>query len=162
LEKLLVFANVQKGDVLYVPAGTIHALGPGLLIYEIQQASDITYRLYDWGRMGLDGNPRPLHIEKSITVSNMDSLPPITHPDSEKVVEGDYFVTLRHTLDGKSISLDTDGKVFHVLTCIQGEVSASANDMTVAFCKGQTVTIPAAVGQYGLNGTGQILNSMQR
>ena len=66
LEDLLVYTEVKSGDVLYVPANTVHALGPGILIYEIQQSSDITYRLYDWGRMGLDGRPRELHIDKGL------------------------------------------------------------------------------------------------
>jgi len=77
LEELLVYANVVAGDVLYIPAGTVHALGPGVLVYEIQQSSDITYRLYDWGRMGLDGKPRALHIDKGIAVSQLGHLPPI-------------------------------------------------------------------------------------
>ena len=75
LEEMLVYEPVEAGNVLYIPAGTIHALGPGLLVYEIQQSSDTTYRLYDWGRMGLDGQPRPLHIEKSLAVARLGRLP---------------------------------------------------------------------------------------
>ena len=71
LEELLIFAEVATGDVLQIPANTVHALGPGLLIYEIQQASDTTYRLYDWGRLGLDGQPRELHIAKGLEVANL-------------------------------------------------------------------------------------------
>ncbi len=97
LEDLLVYREAQPGDVLVVAANTVHALGPGLLIYEIQQSSDITYRLYDWGRMGLDGQPRALHIEKALQVAETESLPVISHSDPSAdgvdLVNSDYFVT---------------------------------------------------------------------
>lgn len=62
----LQFMNVKSGDVIFVPAGTVHAIGPGILLYELQQTSDTTYRLYDWDRPGLDGKSRELHIEKGL------------------------------------------------------------------------------------------------
>jgi mannose-6-phosphate isomerase len=165
LEKMLVYADVEADDVLYIRAGTIHALGPGLLIYEIQQSSDLTYRLYDWGRMGLDGKPRPLHIEKSLTVSNTESLPQITHADQTgkmvTVIQGEYFVTLRHDLHNDSVHLNTNGEVFHALTCIEGRVQVEADDMAVPFAVGQSVLIPASLGAYTLSGNGRVLNSMQ-
>ena len=102
LEALLVYAAVSTGDVLYIPANTIHALGPGLLIYEIQQSSDVTYRLYDWGRLGLDGQPRDLHIDKGVQVAELGSLPRVRQPDSELLVDGEYFRTWRHELAGKA------------------------------------------------------------
>jgi mannose-6-phosphate isomerase len=64
--ELLHKVKVKKGDFIYVPAGTIHAIGPGIVLYELQQTSDTTYRLYDWDRYGNDGNPRELHIEKGV------------------------------------------------------------------------------------------------
>src|SRR5690606_1721515 len=116
LEELLVYAEVKAGDVLYVAAGTIHALGPGILVYEIQQSSDLTYRLYDWGRMGLDGKPRQLHIEKGIAVSNTSSLPTINHTGGDEsaeveIVRGPFFVTVLHQLNaqnGETARLNTD------------------------------------------------------
>jgi mannose-6-phosphate isomerase len=165
LEKMLVYADVEADDVLYIRAGTIHALGPGLLIYEIQQSSDLTYRLYDWGRMGLDGKPRPLHIEKSLIVSNTESLPQITHADGTgktvTVIQGEYFVTLRHDLHSESVHLHTNGEVFHALTCIEGQMYVEGGGMTVAFEIGQSVLIPASLGAYTLSGNGRVLNSMQ-
>lgn len=166
LENMLVYAEVQRDDVLYIRAGTIHALGPGLLIYEIQQSSDVTYRLYDWGRMGLDGKPRPLHIEKSLIVSNTESLPQITHADQTgktvTVIQGEYFVTLRHDLHNDSVHLNTNGQVFHALTCIEGQVQAEAGEVSVPFEVGQSVLIPASLGAYTLSGNGRVLNSMQQ
>ena len=74
--KLLHRAPVQSGDSICIPAGRIHAILPGLVILEIQQNSDTTYRLYDWGRLGLDGQPRPLHVEDAIAVSDWHDYAP--------------------------------------------------------------------------------------
>lgn len=168
LERILVYAEVRPGDVLYIPAGTIHALGTGILIYEIQQSSDLTYRLYDWGRMGLDGKPRELHVEKSITVANTETLPPIRHTDGDtsaevKIVDGEYFRTVLHQLNaqnGESATLDSKG-AFHILTAIKGFVTVEQDDTIVDLAEGQTILIPAALGRYQIRGTGNILRSWQ-
>ena len=162
LEEYLVYATVNVGDVLYIPANTVHALGPGLMIYEIQQSSNITYRLYDWGRLGLDGKPRDLHIEKGVQVSNLDSLPEITHPDSDLIVDGEYFQTLRHTLDRTQLALSTNG-FFQSLTCIDGEIVIRSNGHEdVILAKGQTGLIPACIDDFAIDGTGTILRSFQK
>lgn len=161
LEEVVVYAQVNAGDVLFIPAGTIHAIGPGLLIYEIQQSSDITYRLYDWGRMGLDGKPRPLHVEKSLQVANTQK-PAHTHqPDGEVVVSCPYFITLLKTLNANSLTLDTGGAVFHALTCIEGSLSVQAGDWLVEMPAGRTVFVPATTGRYVLSGRGRALASFQ-
>lgn len=167
LEDLLVYADVAPGDVLFIPAGTIHALGPGLLLYEIQQSSDMTYRLYDWGRMGLDGKPRPLHIEKGVTVSNLDALPPIKHTGENTlpvvdIVQSAFFTTLLHQLNprnGTRITLDTGGTHFHILTSLAGDIEITAGDNLVPLAAGQTALIPASLGVYTLSGTGRVLRS---
>ncbi len=162
LEDHIVYANVKAGDVLYIPANTVHALGPGLMIYEIQQSSNITYRLYDWGRMGLDGNPRELHIEKGVQVSNVDSLPDITQPDRQLIVDGEYFQTIRHQLNDSEEAITTDAK-FHSLTCIEGEsVISSDGHEDIALSKGQTGLIPASVDAFAISGTGTILRSFPK
>lgn len=166
LEDLLVYADVTRGDVLQIEAGTIHAIGAGIVIYEVQQSSDVTYRLYDWGRMGLDGKPRELHIDKSLKVSNLETLPSIRREESADksvtVIQSQYFVTLRHTLHDEAIALSTGGRDFHALTCVEGRLSIiTANGNALDFIVGQTVLIPAAVGGYTLRGTGIALNSMQ-
>ncbi|GAB4515500.1 MAG: class I mannose-6-phosphate isomerase [Anaerolineae bacterium] len=165
LEALMVEAEVKAGDVLYIPAGTVHALGPGLLIYEIQQSSDLTYRLYDFGRIGLDGRPRQLHIEKGVQVSNVGALPPITHPGDDSdaavtMVEGEYFKTVLHRVSAP-VTLSTEGRTFHALTCIQGAVEVAAGDEQITLEKGRTALIPAVVGAYALRGSGEVLRSWQ-
>ena len=126
LEELLVFAEVKAGDVLYLPANTVHALGPGILVYEIQQSSDITYRLYDWGRLGLDGRPRELHIEKGVQVSNLNALAQVQRPLGDLVIDGDYFRTWRHELKNGRLTFSSEGR-FQALTCISGRILVHAD-----------------------------------
>jgi mannose-6-phosphate isomerase len=159
LEDKVVYANVSEGDVMYMAAGSVHALGPGLLVYEIQQSSDTTYRLYDWGRMGLDGKPRALHIDKGLKVANLETLPEIRHTRHDtgkqvEVVRSPYFYTNLYQLNainGQSAVLDTHGRRFHSLTCIDGSAVVRAGEHEVMFEKGQTVLIPAVSGAYTLS-----------
>ncbi len=169
LEPLLAYEEVNVGDVLVNLAGGIHALGPGIIIYEIQQSSDITYRLYDWGRMDLNGKPRTLHIEKGVAVSNLESLPPILHTAGNTLpvvdlVQTPFFSTLLHQMtprNGLRITLDTAGRRFHILTSIGGSVVIRTGDYSVTLGLGQTALIPACVGVYTLEGEARILRSFQ-
>jgi len=167
LEDLIVKSKIRAGDVLYIPAGTVHAVGPGTLLYEIQQSSNTTYRLYDWGRMGLDGNPRELHIEKGVQVSNVESLPIINHVDDDNspvvtVVSGEFFTTTLHRVGGSvPMTLNTGGRFFHSLTCIKGSCTIQAGETTITLDTGRTAMIPARVGEYELSGGGEVLRSWQ-
>ena len=73
IEEVLNFVSVKEGEIYYIPSGTVHALLDGVIVYEIQQSSDITYRLYDWNRVDKNGNPRELHIKQALDVINFDS-----------------------------------------------------------------------------------------
>lgn len=166
LEKLLVYVEVQAGDVLFVRAGTIHAIGAGLLIYEIQQSSDTTYRLYDWGRVGLDGKPRTLHIDKGVQVANLESLPEIIHTGDQsgeiiEIVRSEYFTTLLYQLR-EPLALDTGLQHFHILTCIEGQAQVQYAGESLTLDSGRTVLIPASLGAYTLAGTARVLNSAQQ
>lgn len=169
LEDLLVYAEVAPGDVLFVQAGTIHALGSGLLIYEIQQSSDTTYRLYDWGRLGLDGKPRAMHIDKGQRVANLNTLPEIIHTAQNpaqvvEIVQSPFFVTRLYQLNdavGTHVDLDTGGTRFHILTCIDGMASVTGSDTRIEVAKGRTALIPASVGAYALDGPARVLCSHQ-
>ena len=162
LKELLVYAIVETGDVLYIPANTIHALGPGLLIYEIQQSSDTTYRLYDWGRMGLDGAPRPLHIEKGLQVADFQSLPQVARPGNELLVDGEYFCTWRHRLQSERIHVATENR-FQALTCIDGRfrVAAAGHDV-INLAKGDSGLIPASIEAFAVEGAGVVLRSHEK
>ncbi|NDJ52899.1 MAG: class I mannose-6-phosphate isomerase [Chloroflexi bacterium] len=164
LEQLTVRTPVDPGDVLHIPAGTVHAIGPGLVIYEIQQACDITYRLYDWGRMGLDGKPRQLHIDKGLSVANLTSLPQIQSTGGladplVTVIRSDYFITQRVTVDG-ALAMTLDESQFATLTCVAGAVDVRANDASMTLGLGQSGLIPAALNAYDLDGSGILLISM--
>lgn len=162
LEALLAYAEVKDGDVLYIPANTVHALGPGILIYEIQQSSDTTYRLYDWGRLGLDGQPRALHVEKGVQVSNLSSLPQVEQPPGDLLIDSEYFSTWRHKLTDTRLELSTGGR-FQALTCISGtlRVDSPGHD-PVELTLGETGLIPAGSADFTISGSGTILRSCQR
>jgi mannose-6-phosphate isomerase len=146
------YVDVKQGDTIFMPAGTLHALGPGLLVYEVQQTSDWTYRVYDWGRPATE--KRPLHIEKSIRVTRADftapiiSLPPLADGTRSKLVQCDYFTL--ETLSGAAnkISLDTQGESFHAITVIEGQAALQANEEQVELDRFQTAVVPARVGEY--------------
>lgn len=71
MEDCLRYLNVRPGDVVYIPAGMVHAIGEDILLLEIQQSSDVTYRFWDWGRLDKDGNPRELHVKKGLDVTDV-------------------------------------------------------------------------------------------
>jgi len=162
LEELLVYAEATPGDLLYIPANTIHALGPGILVYEIQQSSDTTYRLYDWGRLGLDGQARELHIDKGIQVAKLESLPQVRQPGGDLLVDGEYFRAWRHRLGAGALNLPTEGR-FQALSCIEGslQVSADGHDV-IELRKGETGLIPACIEAFSISGSGALLRSAPR
>jgi len=146
------YADVVQGDTVFMPAGTLHALGPGLLVYEVQQTSDWTYRVYDWGRPASDG--RPLHIDKSIQVTRADfrapvmSMPETGDGTRHTLVECDYFTLEMLSAQTKSIDLDTKGESFHAITVIEGKALLKTGDEQVELEKFQTAVVPAQVGAY--------------
>jgi mannose-6-phosphate isomerase len=144
--------DVKQGDTVFMPAGTLHALGPGLLVYEVQQTSDWTYRVYDWGRPATE--KRPLHIEKSIRVTRADFTAPITtmpeHGDGTRhvLVGCDYFTLEMLSAASNNIELDTKSETFHAITVIEGKAVLQAGAEHVELDMFQTAVIPAQVGRY--------------
>ena len=148
----LQYANVKQGDTIFMPAGTLHALGPGLLVYEVQQTSDWTYRVYDWGRPATE--KRPLHIEKSIHVTRADFTAPITtmpeHGDGTRhtLAQCDYFTLEMLSAESNTIELDTNGGTFHAITVIEGKAILKSSEAQVELDKYQTAIVPAMTGLY--------------
>jgi mannose-6-phosphate isomerase len=146
------YASIRQGDTVFMPAGTLHALGPGLLVYEVQQTSDLTYRVYDWGRPASE--KRPLHIEKSIRVTRTDLAAPITPmPDTadgtrHTLVQCEYFKLEMLAGISKSIELDTLGESFHAITIIEGNAILKAGNEQVELERFQTAIVPAQMGSY--------------
>ena len=146
------YAEVKQGDTIFMPAGTLHALGPGLLVYEVQQTSDWTYRVYDWGRPATE--KRPLHIDKSIAVTRADfTAPVIPKPETgngtrDILVKCEYFTLEMLSAVSNSIDLDTNGETFHAITVIEGKAILKTEDEQVELDKFQTAVVPAQVGAY--------------
>ncbi|MBE0668985.1 MAG: class I mannose-6-phosphate isomerase [Anaerolineales bacterium] len=144
--------EVKKGDTLFISPGTIHALGPGMLLYEIQQTSDITYRVYDWGRP--ETEKRKLHIEKALAVSNPKASPSVL-PMSEiadgeikTLTQCEYFKLETVAVEKKTVGLDTLGESFHGLTVIEGQVQVSTESEAFILNRFDTLLIPACCGAY--------------
>ena len=159
LGPLMETVPVAPGDVVYNSAGTVHALGKGIFIYELQQSSDLTYRLYDWGRRQADGTSRELHVDKSIDVMIRD--PFARHKIRPVDLPGDGFQSrllcacnhfAAEWLRVKSpVGLSTEYRRFDVLTVLNGsvEVLSGSND-PVGVSTGESVLIPSGLGSYGV------------
>ena len=151
---------VKKGDVFFIEAGTLHAIGKGILIAEIQQNSNTTYRIYDYGRVGADGKPRQLHIDKAVDVTNLCLAKP--YPQSEPVDMGgwtkkrlakcEYFTVDVINVD-TSAALEADKSSFvNILVLDGGCVLSSEGNDAVELKKGDSVFIPAGLGKFELTG----------
>lgn len=141
----------KPGDCVFLPAGMVHAIGEGLLIAEIQQSSDVTYRLFDWNRVGADGRPRALHIEQSLEVIDFSLGPgapqkPVTtdRPHVDRLVECDKFVLDRWTFSSPE-PIGGDDRC-HLIAVLQGAVEIVGGQETHRLAKGHTVLLPASVG----------------
>ncbi|MBS0210854.1 MAG: class I mannose-6-phosphate isomerase [Planctomycetes bacterium] len=154
----------QVGDCLFIPAGTVHALGAGLVIAEVQQSSDVTYRLYDWNRVGADGRPRPLHVEAALDVIDFDRGPvnpirpePTERPQIEQLVACDKFVLERWQLH-EPLTTPADNEC-RVLLVVAGQVDVAGDPSGEPLLMGQTMLLPASLGavQIRPRGTATIL-----
>ncbi len=143
--------KVRAGETLYIPAGTLHSLGPGLLLYEVQQASDTTYRVYDWDRPA--GAGRELHIEEAAAVTDPGSNPePSTVVISPGVpaplIRRPFFDLDALRLDGGAFAGDTGGRRFHIVTATAGSVSVRRGGEAVTLAPYETALVAAAAGAY--------------
>jgi mannose-6-phosphate isomerase len=147
------------GDCVFIQAGTVHALGAGLVIAEIQQASDTTFRLFDWNRVDAEGRPRQLHIEESLAVSDYERGPvspqqpqKLSELERELLVDCDKFVLDRLTLT-QAYALGGDKK-FHLLVPLSGAITIEGDPHPGPLVLGQTCLVPAAVGPTRLQPAG--------
>lgn len=149
-EECLHAFEPKVGDCVFIEAGTVHALGEGLVIAEIQQASNTTFRLFDWNRVDADGKPRPLHIDQSLSTIDFTRGP--VQPQTPLPLDGEYeelvrcdkFVLGRYELTG-SVDIDLK-KNFHLLACIGGHATIHAGDHLRGIEKGATLLVPAVCG----------------
>lgn len=139
----------RPGSCLFIPAGTVHALGEGLLVAELQQSSDTTFRLFDWNRVGADGKPRPLHVEQGLAVIDFERGPvepqspqPTDRPGTERLVECEKFILDRLAIE-QPTTVGGDNRC-HILTVIDGVVEVAGDPMEEPLRRGQTMLVPAA------------------
>jgi mannose-6-phosphate isomerase len=145
------YQGVGTGDAILMPAGTIHALGPGVLVYEVQQTSDITYRIFDWNRPQQEG--RALHIEQSVAVSQPGARGeyiPAGEPGagSRRLLSCDYFSLDLVSSQWEPLDMDTAGDTFHALTTLEGELEVEGSGWGQIVKQYETVLVPAACRGY--------------
>jgi len=162
LENYLRYVEVYPGDVLSIPAGLVHAIGKGIILAEIQQNSDATYRLYDFNRVGKDGKKRPLHIDKAIDVINFGTESPkektkgiMIKLDSGSsktyLVANKYFSVEHLDISGKFHDV-ADGSKFHIFSFIDGEGEIIYKKGSIDVKTLESVLIPAEMGEYEIIG----------
>ncbi len=151
LLSILNVDEVQKGDVYYIPTGTVHAIGAGVLLAEIQQTSDITYRIYDWDRKGIDGKYRELHTQKALdTIDYTVKKSYKTSYKKEentatKTVSCPYFTTNILPVKGKIKVNHKNKDSFVIYMCVAGNVAISYQQQTEKLQMGETILVPACI-----------------
>ncbi len=153
---LLNKVYVKPGDVFFIEAGTIHAIGAGILIAEVQQNSNVTYRVYDFDRVGVDGNKRELHVEKACEVTNYNKQE-TTQNASGVLASCEYFTVEKINLDGENINKAE--KSFHSLLVTNGSGEITCDEQKINFNAGDSIFIPANSSDYTLAGKAEIILS---
>ena len=161
LTELLNRVEVKRGDVFFIPAGTVHTIGAGILICEIQQNSNTTYRVYDYMRRDKDGNLRPLHVEKAIDVSCLSrspALPEIGDGDDELLASCQYFTVRRLRMHGAGV-IKAGKDSFRSLMVTEGEGVLQYEGGELSFGKGDSILIPAQDGEFQISGECELIQS---
>lgn len=152
LTEVLNAAPVHPGDTFFIESGTIHAICAGIVIAEIQQSSNVTYRVFDYKRKDKDGKERQLHIPQALAVTR--TVPPRTdYQFGDKLGFCDSFVTDLIKLNGNTAAQgETDGSSFHSLLVTQGEGIVACGSEAVSFQQGDSLFVPADAGKYTVSG----------
>ena len=160
IEEVLNFVPVKEGEIYYIPSGTVHALLDGVVVYEIQQSSDITYRLYDWNRVDKDGKPRQLHINQALDVIDFESA---SNVEAEQLVDKSYcyFGIKRYSVNGeKDIEVNPDS--FKLCSVLNGEVTLRDKSKEYSLKAGESFILLSKNSDkeaYNLSGEAIILES---
>jgi mannose-6-phosphate isomerase len=146
MEDLMTHVPVSVGDMIFVDAGTVHAIGPGVILLETQQTCDITYRLYDYGR------PRELHVEQAILATRYKTaagkIEPVEKPHSTQLIDQKYFGVDRFTLvSGGSVALQST-ETPQTLLLVKGAASIATGAVSLPLKLGQAAVVPASVAEY--------------
>jgi mannose-6-phosphate isomerase len=169
IDDYLSYLEVKPGDIVNIPAGVVHAIGEGILIAEIQQNSNTTYRVYDYDRVDKSGNKRPLHIAQALDVINFSACgtrnkrSPLSVKVNDEfsksyVVANRFFAAEIYDLNGKAFE-EADGSKFFIYTFLEGHGEINYNNGNTCVNAGDTVLIPASLGSYILKGSLKCLKS---
>ena len=166
ITEVLHKAPVHPGDVFFIAAGTVHAIGAGILLAEIQENSNTTYRVYDFGRVGADGKPRPLHIDKAMQVARLaparpdapGAAPPrpVAGGTLRRLAGCAYFTAETLKLAGRYLHAPGNASFVSVL-CLDGQASLCCGDETLTLNKGGSAFVPANAPEFTLEGAGTLL-----
>ena len=164
IREILNEVPIHKGDVIFIPSGTIHAILKGTLICEIQQNSNLTYRVYDWDRIGKDGKPRELHIEKAIDVIKQYSEQKIVNTEtqvvdtSSNVISCDYFNADTICIGSKYKQV-SNKETFEAMMVVEGNGIIKTNGKEYEIKLGDSFIIPANLGKYEIEGSITLLKA---
>lgn len=166
IEKHLHFEPVKKGDIFYIPAGMVHGIGAGVVVVEIQQNSNVTYRVYDYNRIDKDGKKRNLHIDKAVKVLNMKAFNGnhnqskliFASPGSfcEQLCKSDKFTVFKYSLKGK-LKIDVENDDFDVILCLSGNGEIDNNGELLSFKKGDCIFVSNDYKEIMIYGDTEIL-----
>ena len=168
LENYLNYVPVKKGDSFFIPSGTIHAICDGLLIAEIQQSSNTTYRVYDYNRVDASGNKRPLHIKKAVMAtdycacSNIKKYDEVTFEGGKykTLAQCDYFTVKKYDVI-KNVTFNKPDTRFEMIVFTEGEGTIEYGESKESFKSGDSFFIPAAMKSYSINGLCEFLLSYE-
>ena len=168
IEECLHRQAVRAGECYYIPAGMLHAIGGGILIAEIQQNSDLTYRVYDYNRRGTDGKLRELHVQKALDVTRSFTTEEIRArqfargnspvPGGELLADSQYFRVVRYPVRGE-LTLCVDTTSFVSLLCIDGTGSLLYGNKKYPVERGTSYFLPAGMGEYRASGNMTLIES---
>lgn len=166
-DKLFRRVPVDRGDFIYVPSGTVHAIGAGIVLLEIQQSSDITYRFYDYDRPGQDGKLRDLHIDDSIACTKVPHEEPVLQRpvtvknglQIEQLIKESYFTVNRLVLDNSEKSFRLEPQTYELLTVISGTGQITVGSLAYDLEKGDHILVPETVSHYYLSGSMTIMTA---
>lgn len=157
IKDYLNYEPVKPGDSVYIPAGTLHAILNNILICEIQQNSDTTYRVYDWDRVDKDGNSRPLHKKEAIDTINSSYIPEILHSNNEQVqvLASNYLFEVSKIVCKENYEISTKSTSFEAYCVVKGSGSVNGKNITM----GDSFIIPACFGKYKIEGNVELLKT---
>ena len=164
LEQLLNCVEVKKGDVFFIPAGTVHALGAGIEVVEVQQTSDVTYRIYDGDRVDASGKGRELHTALAVDAIDFESDAELLHKQytlakggESRVIECPYFTMTLHDVDAVKYLDRSMLDSFIVYICLEGNATISIDGGKEELAAGELVLIPAEACEVAIEGNAQLM-----